>query len=170
MFSNLWARFEVKFKLILTLQDHPTFPGGLHNMVLPWSYIQRWSDGRSLTLMGQILTRIPISISKKKIIIDNQDNAIVVRAKVITDDDQKSETITHTYFVNQDIQERFTLPVISLVTDASNLFDEDTGIYTEENASMVGIDWERPIHIEFFEKDGSKGFGQKRGFEPRRYQ
>lgn len=171
VFSNLRRlgalRGEVQPITLLYAVGPPTFShiGGFYNKGFTLELHSEVEDGRIYyTLDGSDPNEDSYQyFEKEKIIIDNQDNAIVVRAKVITDDDQKSETITHTYFVNQDIQERFTLPVISLVTDASNLFDEDTGIYTEENASMVGIDWERPIHIEFFEKDGSKGFGQNAG-------
>lgn len=96
------------------------------------------------------------------VIEENQEDATVIRFKIITDDDNISETITNTYFIDKKINERYDLPVISLVTDNKNLFDENIGIYTEENAFKSGADWERPIHIEFFE-NGSRGFFQNAG-------
>ncbi len=86
-----------------------------------------------------------------------------VRAKVITADQAMSETVTHTYFIADKIHERFTLPVVSLVTDQAHLFSQDTGIYTPANAIQRGSDWERPMHLEFFEEDGSLGFKQNGG-------
>ncbi|MBC8329005.1 MAG: CotH kinase family protein [Planctomycetes bacterium] len=48
------------------------------------------------------------------------------------------------------------LPVFSLVTDPPNLWDPQTGIY---HGSIFGgnhwKDWERPVHVEMFETNGS---------------
>lgn len=93
----------------------------------------------------------------------NEDEPVVIRAKVFTDDNNISETLTQTYFVSETIQNRFDLPVISLSTNDEHLFDEEMGIYTDENAGNRGSDWERPIHIDFFEQDGSLGFQQNGG-------
>jgi len=105
--------------------------------------------------------------------------ATVVRAKVFGDnEDQTSPTITHTYFVDQAIQNRYTLPIVSLVTDAGYLFNYKDGMYVkgqyydlffqpELNNSLLKQDanyqqhgeiWERPVHVEFFEPGGNGGF------------
>jgi hypothetical protein len=62
--------------------------------------------------------------------------------------------ITHTYFIN----ESTTLPIISLSADPYDLFDADSGIYTN-----FKNDWERPAHVEFFEDDKSPGFSEDCG-------
>jgi len=64
--------------------------------------------------------------------------------------------IYHTYFIN----ESTVLPILSLSADPFNLFDADSGIYT--NYTM---DWERPAHVEFFEDDKSLGFSEDCGIE-----
>ena len=64
--------------------------------------------------------------------------------------------VHHTYFINEDSD----LPVISLSSDPYNLFDADSGIYT--NFTM---DWERPAHVEFFEDDKNPGFSENCGIE-----
>ena len=64
--------------------------------------------------------------------------------------------IHYTYFIDEDTD----LPVISLSSDPYNLFDPDSGIYT--NYTM---DWERPAHVEFFEEDKSPGFSENCGIE-----
>lgn len=60
------------------------------------------------------------------------------------------------YFINENTD----LPVISLISDPKNLFDADSGIYTNYK-----MDWERPARVEFFEDDKSPGFSENCGIE-----
>ena len=83
-----------------------------------------------------------------------------IRAVAVRDDGTKSKIVTHSYFVDPDMKTRYSIPVISLVTDKTNLFDSATGIYTDTNCEKGGSEWERPMHIEFFEPDGTLGFSQ----------
>ena len=62
--------------------------------------------------------------------------------------------ITRTYLIN----ESTTLPVISLSAAPYDLFDADSGIYTNYTK-----DWERQAHVEFFEDDKSPGFSEDCG-------
>ncbi|AQS54299.1 Internalin-A [Jeotgalibaca dankookensis] len=104
-------------------------------------------------------------IYKEPIVIDNKSNQIatVLRARTLSETNAMSETVTKTYFVEENIEERFDLPIFSLVTDPVHLFDEETGIYTDENAYNRGSDWERPLHIEFFEPNGALALSQNGG-------
>ncbi|NOQ97575.1 MAG: T9SS type A sorting domain-containing protein [Calditrichae bacterium] len=79
-----------------------------------------------------------------------------------------SAIITATYLIDESIQ----LPVVSLSTDPQNLWDYETGIYVmgpnadpdfPHHGANFWQDWEKPIHIEFFEKDGSLGFNANAG-------
>jgi len=102
-----------------------------------------------------------------------------VRAKVFeTDGNASSPTITHTFLVDE--EKRYTIPVISLTTNPEYLFDYDHGIYVMgrafdelydpnpdlnvweriANYKFRGEEWERPVHIEYFETNGSLGFSQ----------
>ena len=82
--------------------------------------------------------------------------ATIVRARVIDESGQfASPVVTQTYFVDDDIQSKYKLPIISLVTDADFLFDPITGIYNEENAEKRGEKWERPAHMEYFGLNGT---------------
>lgn len=45
------------------------------------------------------------------------------------------------------------IPWVSIVTDLSNLFDPETGIYCHPMTN--GYAWERPVALEFFNPDGS---------------
>lgn len=92
------------------------------------------------------------------------DSTKVLRVKSFSTGLLPSKTITNTFFINYST----TLTVVSLSTDPGNLFDEEFGIYAlgdsaEPSFPYFGAnfwnDWERPIHVELFETDGSKGFG-----------
>ncbi|NWF88366.1 MAG: CotH kinase family protein [Ignavibacteriaceae bacterium] len=67
-----------------------------------------------------------------------------------------SPIIHHSYFINEQTE----LPVISLISDPFNLFDPDSGIY-----SNYTMDWERPAHVQLFENDKSLGFSENCGIE-----
>ncbi len=99
----------------------------------------------------------PISIG------ENSDIAIVCARVIGEDENDSSEIAVHTYFVGEKIANRHELPIISIVTDEKNLFDERVGIYTEENAKYRGREWERPVHLEFFESNGQRVLAQNVG-------
>lgn len=48
--------------------------------------------------------------------------------------------------------------MVSIATDPGNLFDLDKGIYVSPNFWYKGSAWERPGHIEFFERNGTLAF------------
>lgn len=70
------------------------------------------------------------------------------------------------------VGERANLPVVSFSVDSAAMFDPVTGLYMEgPNASAeephyganYWEDTELPAHVEFFEKDGSRGFSAPAG-------
>ena len=86
----------------------------------------------------------------------------VVRARIFKENYIPSPTQTKTYLVN----DYHDLPVVSLVTEPDNFFDNDTGIYVfgdtyDDDFPHFGAnfweDWERPIHLTFYEEDHSLG-------------
>ena len=99
------------------------------------------------TLNSELYTG-PISI---------QQNSIV-RAKAFKENYISLHSNTRNYFFN--IQS--DLPIIHLVTDEYNLFDDDYGIYAygddyNSNYPYFGAnfwqDWERPVHISMYENN-----------------
>lgn len=91
------------------------------------------------------------------------DSTTVVRARIMGQNSLPGKIITNTYFINR----VFSLPVISLATTPANFFDWETGIYVmgpnaNPNPPYMNAnfwqDWERPIHIEMFNQDGSLKF------------
>lgn len=93
----------------------------------------------------------------------------VVRARAFREGWLASPVTTGTWFVD----EAPTLPVVSLSTDPANFFDDRIGIYVVGTNGIPGYcrttphnwnqDWERPIHVEFYETDGSLAFAQDAG-------
>ncbi len=93
--------------------------------------------------------------------------ANVVRARAFKDGFYPSDIISKTYFVDENMYQRYaTMPVISLISDYNNLFDDNTGIYIPGNSGQNYFeDWEKPAHIEYFEPDGALGFAQDVGIK-----
>ena len=103
------------------------------------------------------------------------DKAHVLRFGVFNNDTLISEVVTHSYFIDSEMFDKYNFPIISLVTDSKHLFSDTTGIYVPGdqfnisdaewtgNYFLKGIESERPIHIEYYQKDGNLGFSQNAG-------
>ncbi|MCC5926378.1 MAG: CotH kinase family protein [Bacteroidetes bacterium] len=93
----------------------------------------------------------------------------VVRAIASDGSGWTSPVNTSTFFVHPSGSDRYTLPVFSISVDFEHFFSDETGIYVEgshggtPNFSQRGEDWERPIHIEFFEANGNRAFSHGAG-------
>ena len=114
-------------------------------------------DGSNPTI-NSLIYHSPIVIGETK----------VLRAATISSDCISNEIATQTYLINEEL----TLPAVSITTNPDNLWDNEIGIYVlgdnYENwnpyfGANFWEDWERPIHIEFFEPDGTLGFAQDAG-------
>ena len=79
----------------------------------------------------------------------------VIRAVVVSSDGTTSKVGTASYFVDSNIFDKYKLPIISITTDNSNLYDSEIGIMSPQNTKLRGREWERPIHFEYFDKEGS---------------
>jgi hypothetical protein len=104
--------------------------------------------------------------------------ATIVRARAYRDGYLPSETVSATFIIDELGSDRFTLPVISLITEPDNLFSDVTGIYVpgvnyipspgspwhqQGNFTQRGDEWERPVRIDFFESDGALALSQNAG-------
>ena len=89
-----------------------------------------------------------------------------------------SPVYSKSFFVHPNMNEKYTMPITSMVTDGNNLFDYYTGIYVPGerfqnnpwvgywpvgNYSNDGQDWEKPVHVKYFEADGTFGFQTNAG-------
>lgn len=96
--------------------------------------------------------------------------ANIVRAVVVVENGDRSNPVTQTYFVDTNMINRYTMPVVSLVSEPDGLFDPILGIYAGEESSnddiqedsieemanydQRGMKWERPASFQLFSKEG----------------
>ena len=71
------------------------------------------------------------------------DSSVVLRARVITEGYYPSKISSNTYLIN----EKFSIPILSIVTNPDFLWDEKRGIYTNYEKRK----WEVPATIEYFD-------------------
>lgn len=122
----------------------------------PSSTIYYSLNGNEPSPSKGILYTGPITVSSTK----------AMRARVHKTNYIPGEVTTASYFINRP----HDLPILSVVTDSANLWDENTGIY------CFGVDdydhfypyyganfwksWKRPAHIELFEASGAEVISQ----------
>ncbi len=90
----------------------------------------------------------------------------VIRAQCFVDGRPTSPVLTQSYLTER----TFNMPVIALTTAPEHLWDDELGLYTPGNNAREGDrvanywnEWERPVHVEFFELDGTVGFTANAG-------
>lgn len=96
--------------------------------------------------------------------------AYVIRVIVIDRQGKRSNMTTLTFFLDGLMDERYTMPVVSIVTDPKGLFDDEVGIYTlgdlyedlddempwlnPANYRQRGLKWERPASFQIYSPNG----------------
>ncbi|MDA3867282.1 MAG: CotH kinase family protein [Salinivirgaceae bacterium] len=91
--------------------------------------------------------------------------APIVRAQVFSEGCPASNAINNTYFIGLETN-TYNVPVVAIITDKDNLFDDDEGIYVEGNHmnyAQSGKEWERDIHVEMFDQGGTTIIKQDAG-------
>ena len=83
-----------------------------------------------------------------------------IRAAAKNESGEWCPEIVHTYFIGEDIAERFGAMVVSLSVAQEDLYGE-TGIY--DNYNERGDEWERFAYVEMFEPDGKRVISQGAG-------
>lgn len=137
-------------------EDMPLFniPAGYHNNTInvsltspsTTSIIRYTLDGSEPIETSTLYDGTAITLSE----------SITINAKAFSTTTKLPSLVnTSTYIVN----ETFSVPVLSVTTDESNLFGDD-GIFTNNQES-----WNRPCYIEYFEADGTLAFSQKSGIQ-----
>ena len=99
----------------------------------------------------------------------------IIRCISYSNGEPSSKVYTQTYFVDNNIENKYNLPIISIVTEELNFFSSDSGIYVpgiyfdEHNPNWTGNYFqkgrlsERPVHVEYFDEDGLLQFSQDAG-------
>jgi len=98
----------------------------------------------------------------------------VIRARTFRAGHAPSAITTGSYIIDRDLTGQIPLAVVSLATAPENLFADDIGIYVPGNTYVPGNlwsgnyfqesdAWERPIHIELFDRQGNLLLAQDAG-------
>ena len=92
----------------------------------------------------------------------------IVRARTFSGSKLPSDISTATYFIGQ---RSFDLPVVSIVTESKNLFDNTIGIYVAGTNGIPGNGtddrvnwnqpWDRPANLELFDASGKTCLNQE---------
>ena len=93
-----------------------------------------------------------------------------IRARSFFSSLEPSRVLTHTYVFNEYTE----FAIVALTSDPLNLYDYNYGIFADgPNAgndypyfgANFWQDWERPVHVEFFEPSGALGFALDAGMK-----
>ena len=90
-------------------------------------------------------------------------NSAILRVAAYDGDERVSEVLNQSFWLSDNPH---TMPIISLVGEKNDFFDETRGIYVKgesNNYFQEGKEWERPIHVSFFNADGIFNFDQTAG-------
>ena len=103
------------------------------------------------------------------------DKAHVIRFRSFRGGVPTTSVFTRTFFVDEDIHEKYTVPVVSLVANPQDLFSDSLGIYVPgdlyddesedwtTNYLQRGRAWEREVHVAFFDQEGQLNLTQNAG-------
>ncbi len=80
------------------------------------------------------------------------NSTTVIRAAAVSDGKLTSQCVTQTYFV----EKKHSISVVSLSSAPKNLFGTKTGILIEGMYNNYKKDWEREVHIEYYDESGTK--------------
>lgn len=120
------------------------------------------------------LSAIPTAPEYWQVPQDEVFQITTIRAAGFLDGERITPYHTASYAVHELGNGRYPFPIVSLVTDGRNFFDVELGIYIPGalaesgnlqtgNHYQRGSEWERSVHLEFFEADGTLGIAQDCG-------
>jgi len=134
----------------------PSTPQGVYNDIISLPVVLEGegtiyytTDGTEPTTASEVYSA-PFQVSK----------SMVIRAMSVVPGKMDSRILSASYIIN----ENDTLPVLALVTDPANLYDDEKGIYVEGNHENYLYYWERPANISLFE-NGEQVFSEDCGLQ-----
>lgn len=86
-----------------------------------------------------------------------------VKAAVMYGVDDWSEVCSRTYFIGKNIDSQFEIPVYSIEAAEEDLWSYETGIFNNRNQNRHGVEWERAMHVQLYDSDGSLIFDMPGG-------
>ena len=89
----------------------------------------------------------------------------IIRYKAFKPGFAPSETVTKTFIIDPSGTDLYTLPIVSIAMDYSDIFSNDKGIYVygdhpDGNYEQKGADWERIMSLEYIDEEGNLAFSQ----------
>ena len=94
------------------------------------------------------------------------DTYHTIRVRAFSDGKMSDQILSGTFLLTDGGDFPYTLPVVSILTDADNLFSDKTGIYVKgdaDNYHQSGKEWERPAHFAYFSAEGKLQTAQSIG-------
>jgi len=90
----------------------------------------------------------------------------VIRAKAFKTGVQSSDIVTHSYLIDPNGASLYTMPILSMCIDSTDLFSGDSGIYVygnhpDGNYTRKGDNWERIADFELFDINGTSAYQQE---------
>ena len=142
-------------------------PGGFYNSAVQVAISADFPTAKIYYTLDGALPNESSAIYTEPILINN---STTIRANCIQPGALAGSTATNTYIIGQ----QYDLPVISLAVNPPDLWDWNTGIYvlgpnasteTPNFGANFWQDWEKPVHVEFFEPNGNLGFALDAGLK-----
>jgi len=182
-FSHGSGFFEESFYLTLSTDEPdarifytlngsvPALTPQLEPMPFTYEYLKPILIGKT-GIDDQSISNVETSVMKEYPNKDIKDIFIasVVRAIVVKPDYERSNLITHTFFIGKQMAERYTMPMVTIVGNPEYFFDTEIGIYVPgelyenvdqerpwwnpANYTQRGLKWERPIFFQLFNQNG----------------
>ena len=148
---------DISVEISLSEQDKAALKGaGITNYTIRVSYNQEEPTSGSVPFSQSIKLPHVKSLTDASA----KFTTSILRAAVFDGTGKLIGKIETATYIKSLRSEKIDLPVISLVTAESNLTGSK-GIIT--NYNQRGSAWERPVHLEFIEKDGILGLSQDAG-------
>ncbi len=142
-------------------------------------YTKNGSEPDAKDADSTFLYQSPITLTA-----DKEERVDIFKYKAVYEDGTESETYTNTYFMGENVKNRYDTLVISLTADYDNLYGHENGIFNEgklredwlaqhpdeeivydtpANYNVRGRVSERPVYIEMFEPTGERIISQNGG-------
>lgn len=83
-------------------------------------------------------------------------NAYHFAACAVYEDGSVSDVCYRTYFIGTNIVEQFNMLVFYIDAEEDDLWSPATGIFHNNNVKKSGRTWERPMHVQLFDSDGTE--------------
>lgn len=134
----------------------PTENDGILSDVLNLSF-----DNQSTPVISNISTSKTWTAPKNQ--VETHHN---IRVRAFKNGIASEQILSGTFLISNKAEFPYSLPVVSISTDAENLFSDKDGIYVagdDLNYNQSGRDWERPAHFAYFSKNGNLEIEQNIG-------